>query len=618
MAKSALIRLIYLLSIFTVIFLGFSSVLAQDPTPTPVPAIEDKQKTTPDQIKGVPEIAPKYKSDDRSLPDLGRVGVDMTEQKPMTLRDTLQMALTNNKDIAVTKENVRIAEFDLRGARGYYEPRFNGTSYYERSVTPSTSFFGGGPDGTTKQNSLVTSARLDGNYRDWGTTYRAEVNNSNVRTNNIFTTLNPLYVTNLTFSVVQPIFRGRRFDSPRRNIEVAKKNLSLTDTQFRQRTIETIASVQRAYWDLTFALRNLQIQRDAVHDAKDQLEHNKRLRDEGQLAPIDVVASETQVANFELGVYDALDSVNRAENTLKGLISPDKNDPIWAVALVPVDPVENFAPPTDLTEALSAALQNRPEVQQNDIAREINGLDQKLYRDETKPQIDFTASYGVNGTAGSLSNAVNPLTQSSANTLNKINEIIAAVNQNPPPSGVITPLPPTAAGTLPGNLVGGYTDVFGNLFANRYPTFRVGIQFNVPIFGNQTARAQLGHSLVEEERIKTQREQLEQNIQIDVRNALQTMRTAEARLRAAAVARENSEKQYDSEKRKLDEGQSTIFLVLERQTALANARGAELRAQTDLNKAIADLQRATGNSLTANNIDVRENRETITRLIKQK
>ncbi len=619
MAKFSLIRLIYLISIFTVIILAFSLVPAQNPAPTATPSVDDKQETTPDKIIGVPEIAPKYQSDDRKLPDLGRVGVDMSEQKPLTLRDTLRMALENNKDIEVTRKNVRIAEFDLQGANGFYEPHFSGTTYYERAVTPSTSFFGGGPDGSTTQSSIVGNARLEGSWRGQGTTYRAEFSSSNINTNNLFTTLNPLYVTNLSFSLVQPIFRGRRFDAQRRNIEVARKNLTLTDTQFRQKTIEIIASVQRAYWDLTFALRNLQIQRDAVRDAKDQLEHNKRLRDEGQLAPIDVVAVETQVANFELGVYDALDNVNKAENVLKGLIAPNRNDAIWAKALVPVDQVENYAPATGLDEALTAALQNRPEIQQSDISKEINKLDVRLYRDLTKPQVDLIASYGLNGTAGSLnSTGSNPFAGSGEISRLKINEIIDRVNTTTP-GAPITPIPPTVAGTLPGNLIGGFADVFGNIFTNRYPTFRLGVQFNLPFFGNQTAKAQLGHSLVEGERIQTQREQLEQSIQVDVRNSLQTMRTAEARLRSAAIARENSEKQYDSEKRKLDEGQSTIFLVLERQTALANARGTELRAQTELNKAIADLQRATGNSLTANNIDVRPGtrKETITKLIIQ-
>jgi outer membrane protein TolC len=143
---------------------------------------------------------------------------------------------------------------------------------------------------------------------------------------------------------------------------------------------------------------------------------------------------------------------------------------------------------------------------------------------------------------------------------------------------------------------------YRGIFANRYPTFRVGVQFNLPLFGNQTARANLGRARVEGERLDVQREALEQAIQIEVRNAIQSVRTAEARLRTASVARENTVKQYESEQRKLDEGQSDIYRVLERQTALTAARANELRARTELNKAIAELERATGNTLSANNV----------------
>ena len=165
----------------------------------------------------------------------------------------------------------------------------------------------------------------------------------------------------------------------------------------------------------------------------------------------------------------------------------------------------------------------------------------------------------------------------------------------------MTPLPPQALSPF---LIGGYDQSLRNLLSNRFNNFRVGVQINLPL-RNRTAEAQLGRSLVEGQRIATQREQLEQTIQVDVRNALQVVRSAEARLHAAGIARQASEQQYQSEQRKLDAGQSTVFLVLERQTALTTARGNELRAQTDLNKAIAELQRATGNALVTNNIVVR-------------
>jgi HAE1 family hydrophobic/amphiphilic exporter-1 len=599
------------------ILVGVVSVSAQDATPTPTPTptpeapvvtVPDTQRVQPENLKGVPAIAPGYSSEDRSLPDLGRVGVDMTEQKPLTVREAIAMALTNNKDIEVTRQNVKIAEFDLQAARGAYEPRFAGQTYYEHTKTPVFSFFGGGPNFSLTQSNFVGNAGITGLIKPTGGSFSVQATNTRNTTNNIFTSVNPTYTSGLSFQFTQPILRGRAFDQNRRTIEVAKKNLSLTDAQFRQRTIEIITNVQRAYWDLTFALRNLQVQRDGVRDAKAQLEHNRRLVEEGQLAPIDIVAAETQVANFEQAVYEALNNVTLAENSLKNFISPNRNDEIWAESVLPVDPVDPDVPLTTLGDALTAALQNRPELELNETQKEINAIDQKFFKEQTKPQVDLIANYTLTGAAGALNpNVVNPLTGN--NTTGTVNQVIANLNAvtaaNYPNLTPVTPLTVTQTPPLPDYLNGGYGSALGNLFANRYPSFRVGVQFNLPLFGDKTAKAQFGRSKVEGERLETQREQLEQNIQVDVRNALQAVRTAEARLRAAAIARENTAKQYESEQRKLDAGQSDVYKVLERQTALTSARSAELRAQTELNKAIADLQRATGNSLKANNVEAR-------------
>ncbi|MGI8468061.1 MAG: TolC family protein [Pyrinomonadaceae bacterium] len=600
--------------IFAILLFGFGATRAQDITTTPIPQpspsatpiVNGTQNVQPENLQGVPEIAPNYENKDLSLPDLGRVGVDMANPKPLTLREAITMALENNKDIEVTRENVRGAEFDLQAARGVYEPKFSGQTYYEHAKVPFFSFFGGGPDGSLTTSSIVGNVGIEKDFRRTGGRLTVQADNSRGVTNNLFTTVNPTYTQNLAFQFTQPLFRGRVFDQNRRQIEISKRNLSLTDTQFRQKTIDIISNVQRAYWDLTYSLRNLQVQRDSVKDAKDQFEHNKRLVQEGQLAPIDIVAAETQVANFEQAVYDALDTVTQNENNLKNLISPNRSDTIWSASVVPVDPIDLDAPPTTLPEALDAALQNRPELEINQTQKEINQIDQKFYREQTKPQVDLIANYTTTGAAGAFSTAVNPL--AALSTTPTLNQLITNVNtittQNFPALTQINPIPITSQ-SLPSNLIGGYGSALGNLLANRYPTYRVGVNFNLPLFGNKTAKANLGKSLVDADRIKTQREQIEQNIQVDVRNALQTLRTSEARLRAATIARDNSQKQYESEQRKLDSGQSDVYKVLDRQTALATAKSNEIRAQTELNKAIGDLQRATGNSLKDNNVQAR-------------
>ncbi|CAN5585009.1 TolC family protein [soil metagenome] len=569
--------------VLLVLFVSVTGTFAQSPSPTPV---VDSQNIAPENLKGVPAIAPGYRSVDRSLPDLGRVGVDITDQKPLTLNDALTLALENNLDIEVTRKNARIAEYDLDNAKSVYQPRLAGQSYFEHSALPNINFFSPSTRKTNGQ-SFIGNAGIQAYIPKFGTSYGVTMNNQRFTTDNPLTVLSPQYNSSLAFSVTQPLLRGRKFDQGRRTIEIAKRNISLTDTQFRQRSIEVVANVQRAYWDLTFALRNLQVQRDSVRDAKDQLEHNRRLVDEGQLAPIDIVAAETQVANFEQAVYDALNGVNQAENILKNLISPNRNNPIWSESITPVDSVEQTVPDTPLTEAIDTAIQNRPELDINKAQKDINAIDQRFYREQKKPQIDIIASYTSSGVGGSLNpNATNPLLRNCAADPT-LPECVAAAQ---------------ALQTLLQNVGGGGTAV-SDIFGNKYPTFRIGVQFNIPLFGDKSARAQYGKSLVEGERLETQREQAEQGIQVEVRNALQAIRTGEGRLRAAAIARENTEKQYESEQRKLDSGQSDIYKVLERQTALVTAKSNELKARTDLNKAIADLQRATGNSLKANNIE---------------
>lgn len=561
-----------------------------------VSSVASAQQQEMQQLQ-VPPVAPDFKAPQKPLPELKRVGVDMNQQRPLALREALAMALENNKDIEVARENVRIAEFDYLGAQGAYDPHFTTQAFYERIESPISSFLAGGQNGSTIQTDYTATARLDGQTPKLGGNYRLDFSSVKLNTNNIFTALNPQYPTSLAFTYTQPLWRGLKIDQTRRQIQIARKNLSLTDAQFRQRAIDTITNVQRAYWDLVFTLRSLQVQRDAVSVARTQLEHNKRLVNEGQLAPIDVVAAEAQISTYEQRVFGALEEVHRAENNLKNMIAKDQKATLWSESIVPTDSVDLAVPEISLPDALKTAMENRPELQQSNVLKEINQIDQRFFKDQTKPAVDLVGTYGITGLAGSISsNIVNPLTQSNVLLRQRIDELSTLAG--------LDPLPVIPPQQFSQDLLGGYGQSLQNLLANRYGTARIGVQISLPL-RNRTAEANLGRARVEGERIGTQREQLEQTIQVDVRNALQAVRSSEARLRAAVATREANEQQFASEQRKLDAGQSTTFLVLERQTALTEARGLELKAQTDLNKAIADLQRATGNALNVNSIVVR-------------
>ncbi|MFL6210586.1 MAG: TolC family protein [Pyrinomonadaceae bacterium] len=551
-----------------------------------------------------PPVAPNFEAPARPLPSAERVGVDISNQTPLTLKDAIALALRNNNDIDGSRIDVEIAEYGLRAARGVYDPVFSTDNFFERRTTPTASTIGGaGASGSVTQNFETGTAGLEGFSPYLGGSYQFNFSGSRSTTNNQNATLNPQFPTSFSFTYTQPLLRGLRFDNNRRQIEIAKKNLTLTDAQFRQRAIDVISQVEQAYWDLVFALRNLQVQIDAVKQARTQVESNQRLVAKGVLAPIDIVAANTQVTTFEQNVYTAQEDVTRAENTLKTLILPDRTAALWTKPLTPVTPVNLEAPRVPLEQALSAALQNRPELAQLQTNAEINQIDTRYFRELTKPQIDLVGTYAAAGLAGSpttaattVRNAINPALLDRVNALSAI-EGLAPLAQTTTTTGV------------PSVLIGGLPQSLTNLVESRFPTYHVGVNISLPL-RNRTAEANLGRSLAEGRRIDNQRAQQEQLIEADVRNATQSLRSAEARVAAAAASRSSAEQQYESEQRQFRAGTTTVFLVLQRQTELLAARGRELQAQTDLNKAIALFQHATGNTLTANNVAVRTDTRT--------
>jgi HAE1 family hydrophobic/amphiphilic exporter-1 len=475
--------------------------------------------------------------------------------------------------------------------------KFNRLFFHE--VLPVSSSTLGGDTGSITAKGSTGGLSLFGLSPKAGGQYEIAYNDSQTQTNVIFATLDKQFKTNLTFSYKQPLLRNREIDEPRRQIEIARKNLSLTDAEFRLSVIEAITRVRNLYWEMVYALRNLQIQQDALRAAEEQLSHTRRLVGRGYVAPIDVTQVEVQVSNFREGLFMALDRVAKSDSALKNLIVTDIKDPLWNVLIIPSDPVDVKAPIINAEEALNEALAHRPEVQQSDIAQAINELNQRFYSNQKRPQVDLVAHYSLDGLAGSVNplSSQDPIAFSSTVLTNRVNELSVL-------AGLPPLVPPANTATVPPFLVGGYGQSLSNLFASRFPTLRFGVQVELPIF-NRQAEAQFALSLEEGSQIKTRRQQLDQLIKVDVRTALQSVRTAEARLRASAEARSASEQQYESEVRKYNGGHSTTYLVLDRQVALINARGVELKCQMDINKGISELERATGRTFQSLNLVVK-------------
>jgi outer membrane protein len=533
---------------------------------------------TPGTVKAEPAVKQDQNSITQPLalsPEIGtqRVGVREDLKQTLAMQEAIAMALQNNLDIEAFRQAVQISQYTLFSSYGVYDYTPTANINYRSQTFPVSSIFqGGNTNASLTQRTLTYNLGLDKVMERGGGFYEVLFNNSRTNTSSTAATLQTQYNPSLSFTFTQPLMRNFRIDANRRSILINKKNMDLSDSQFRQRVIDIISSVQRAYWDLVFAIKNEQIARDTVELTRTQLSNNQKQVEAGTLAPIELRSTEAALEARKGDVVLALQAITTAENTLKGLLNKDPNDKMWYAQIVPTDDPTLTPPAYTLEDATALALKNRPELDQLRIQAQQKDIDLTYFNNLKKPQIDLIGIYTNTGLAGTPSTLLNS-----------------------------TGVPVSAS--VPDRFQGGYFSSLRNLFSQDFKTYQFGVTISFP-WRNRTAEGNIGRVLAETRQLDARQRQQVQNIQIDVRNALQAVVAAKQRFEAQQANRIAAEAQLKGEQEKFRAGLSSNFFVLQRQTDLSVARGNEIRALTDYNKALADLQRVTGLTLISNNVQV--------------
>jgi HAE1 family hydrophobic/amphiphilic exporter-1 len=533
------------------------NALADSKAPTPSPAV-------PAIASGyiAPDIAPE-------APDL--VGVTAQPFVGITLQDAIGMALLKNPALAVMAANARIASYQIVAAGGAFDPHFMlEPSVVHSKAAPTNAFFAGPNFGAIEQNQQKIAGGISG-ILPGGQQYSVGLSSSKIIDNTIVNSFNPYYPTAFSAQLTQPLLRDAGTNAPRHALDLTIVNADSTQAQALVSVSQTIAQVSNAYWDLVAAWRNVAIQEEGLSEAIAQRGSTQRLAKQGVAADIDVVESASQVAVFQDNVASALQNVALLQNALKSLVVDDAADPIWRANLVPTSPVRQLPPMPTLDALVAAAIARRPELRQVADLRKQADLNLKFATNQAKPKLDLQLGYTSNGFAGQ------PVT-------------------GPSPFGPSAP--------PPAYLVGATGQSFSNLTSNTFPTFSAGIVFQESL-GEHTEKANVAIAREQQRVAAIQQADVAQRIVAEARDALQAYQSAIARLVAARTARSTSEQVYRSEVRKYRNGVSTTFLVLQREFTLAQNRGRELQAQTDLNKAVVELQRASGDILQSNNVDLK-------------
>ncbi len=456
------------------------------------------------------------------------------------------------------------------------DPSIQGILNFAHSSTPQTSTLGTGTSAFVLNNDIGQLQYAQGFLT--GTTVGFGYSDAYTKSNNLRSDFNPSRSASLTLNFTQHLLQGFGIAVNNRNIRVARNNREGADLQFKQQVITTVASVMDLYWDLVAFNDDVRSKEQSLAYNQKLYSDNKKQVDIGTMAPIEIVRAEAAVASSEQDLVLSQTRLLQQETIIKNALS--KNgvaSPTLAEAhIIPTDrirvPAEEAIQPYQ--DMVAQALRSRPEVSSQRINITNAGINLKGSKSQLLPTLDAFGSIGNNALIGTPN---------------------SSVQQIPGFSG---------SGANP-YFVGGYGTLFSQLFGHNFPNYSAGLQLNIPL-RNRAAQADyiLDQYTLRQQELSLQR--LENQVRLDVQNAIIGLRQASAVYRSAVKARILQEQTLDAEQKKLALGASTIFQTILVQRDLANAQAAEVSALSSYSKARVEIDRATGQLLSNNNISLDE------------
>jgi len=466
----------------------------------------------------------------------GRPEQQLPEQMSLSLRDAILTALEHNLDITIERFNPLIRSADVTQALGEFDTTaFFSTTVRREKSPPTVVFLAGAPQSPA---SVTDTFRLGfGIERKLSTGAVATLSFDNVRTANPPSPGIQNAVVGL--QVTQPLLRGGGRTVNLGDVRIARNSRRASVYDFQATVIDTIAQVERAYWDLVFAYGNLKVRQRSLQLAEDLLESNRQRVEAGVLAPIEIVRAESSVASQQAAILDAVNAVHDAEDVLRRLINPPKDDLAADVVVVPSDEPSTEYEEVDMKWAIYQALTHRPDLMSEKTELENAGIDLVVAENDLLPTLDLTLFYRSKGAGRSFDTSFDRITSVTF-------------------------------------------DDFGGI-----------IDFSFPL-ENRTAKGTVTRARLELQQALYALKNTEDAIITDVRRQLRRVETKYGQIERFRRARELAAQRLDAENEKLILGTSTTLDVLEAQRELTNAERDELRALTDFNTALVELRRAMG------------------------
>jgi len=473
-----------------------------------------------------------------------------TNSKPITLEEAIQMALQHNYDIKIQRINPQIALYNLRGAYSAYEPQLNLSAVHIFRSQPGGVDEFGRDLGTREFESDSFSGGIvpgvSGLFPS-GLQYQLNtvVNHNSV---SAFGRQDETYTGDWTLRLRQPLLQDFWIDAGRLQIQLNRRILKITEEGLLLQLMLTISNVEQAYYNLIFAGESVKVQEKARELAERLLMETRKKVEVGTLAELDEKQAESQVATSKADLLATQRTLAVQENILKNLITAEYAG--WqGVTLLPAEKLVAVPVPLNLQESWRKGLTQRPDFRQSKLDVERRNITLKYQKNQLFPALDLVGSYGHSGLDVS------------------------------------------------------YGGVLRDFTRDDNPSYSYGAIMTIPL-GNLSARNRYKASKAEKEQALLQLKKLEQDILVQIDDAVKLVQTSLERVEATRQAQAFAEAALDAEEKKLTNGKSTPYQVLQFQRDLTAARFEAIRALAEYNNSLSQLSFREGATLERHRLNV--------------
>ena len=466
----------------------------------------------------------------------------------LSMEDAVKLTLQNSVDIKIDRIAPLTSAADIQRAIARFDWTFVSSYSGTHSVLPSSSALAGATDVRSDTMSakagfrkdLVTGGRIEPNVQ-WNRS----------KTNSAFATINPSYTTDAFITISQPLLRNAGIAVNMSDIHLARNNAAIARHTFKQNVISTLADMQGTYWDLVFAIEDLDVKKKSLRLTKDTLEQTRAQVEAGLLAPIEITRVRADVASQEEVILTAQKNVEDKEDLLRRFINQKSSKLVEDVGVVPLERTAYQVVELELDREVRDALLYRPDYLSARLNIESRNIQLIVARNARFPTVDLSATLSLNGLGSTTTNSLDQLS------------------------------------------TGDFPDWTGT------------VSVEIPL-GNRLARAEYFQARMAKVKSLWDLTNLEYDIVINVKQGVRQVLTNLKNIRSTRLARELAEERLRAEEERFKVGTALILDVLDAQTKLAQAESSERKAVVDYNKSLISLEKFKGTLLERNRVYLSE------------